>query len=371
MTQACTSGNYSPDKNNANYRAKSIPNIPMCSETRIPAEWEPHEATWMLWPGRYEAMYRNEFAEIIKVLQAYEPVIIGYQNTKLKENALKVLQEHNVPLENVRFEQISNDNAWMRDNGPVYAVGCGSQWVQDWKFDAWGKSKWNNYQLPYETDNKIPRAVGNSLDIPVDIIEDYILEKGNLESNGAGTVILNWDCQNKRQPKWSKVQTEKLLIEKFGVTKVVWVPSSHPEEFTGGHIDGIARFINEDTVVIPKYIDQNMPGASVLEDAATEVKAAGLRVIRMDMPGTFRFDPKQSGESATDLEAVYVNWLVANGVVIVSGFGNPKWDASAKKAIEGFFPNRDVHMITTPTIWYYGGGVHCVTNDQPANSILR
>jgi agmatine deiminase len=124
-------------------------------------------------------------------------------------------------------------------------VACGSQWVQDWRFDAWGKSEWNKVPLPYKTDNKIPRSVGTLLDLPVDIIEDYILEKGNLESNGAGTVILNWDCQNKRQPKWSKEQTEKLLIEKFGVKKVVWVPSSHPEEFTGGHIDGMARFINE------------------------------------------------------------------------------------------------------------------------------
>ncbi len=371
MIQACTLGKSSPGLVGKNDNDKVKPTIQACSEIRIPAEWESHEATWMLWPGRYEAMYREEFAKIIKVLQAYEPVVIGYRNYEVKNNALKVLQKHGVPLKNIRFEQILNDNAWMRDNGPVYAVGCGRQWIQDWVFDAWGESAWNNVPLPYETDNRIPRNVGILLDMPVDIIGDYILEKGNLESNGAGTVILNWDCQNKRQPEWSKEKTEKRLKEKFGVKQVVWVPTSHPEEFTGGHIDGIARFINEDTVVIPKYSDQTLPGASVFEDAAEAIKAAGLKIIRMDIPGTFHFDPKQPGESAVDMDAIYVNWLVGNGVVIATGFGNSQWDASAKKTLQGYFPNRDVHMITTPTIWYYGGGVHCVTNDQPDRSIIH
>jgi len=343
--------------------------ISICKGIRIPAEWEPHAATWILWPGKYEAMYRAEFARIIKVIQAYEPVVIGYRDIRLKQNAISVLQAHKVPLKNIEFKKIANDNAWMRDNGPVYTVGCNRQWIQDWVFDAWGKSKWNNYPLPYKIDNRIPRRVGTLLAMPADIIEDYVLERGNLESNGAGTVILNWDCQNKRQPRWSKEKTEKLLKEKFGAEKIVWAPSSHPEEFTGGHIDGMARFIDADTVVVPQYIDQSLPGASVFEDAAMAVKAAGLKVIRMDMPGLFHFDPKQPGEKAVDMEAVYVNWLVGNGFVLATGFGVPEWDAAAKKTIEGFFPDRDVHMVTTPMIWYYGGGVHCVTNDQPALSI--
>jgi len=188
MTEACTQGYNSPDISGSNDSEKSKSNVPACSKIRIPAEWEPHEATWILWPGRYEAMYREEFARIIKVLQGYETVVIGYRNSGLKKNALRVLQEHEVPLGNIRFEQILNDNAWMRDNGPVYAAGCGRQWIQDWVFDAWGESEWNNVPLPHKTDNRIPRSVGSLLSMPVDIIDDYILEKGNLESNGAGTV---------------------------------------------------------------------------------------------------------------------------------------------------------------------------------------
>jgi len=343
--------------------------IIICKDIRIPAEWEPHEATWILWPGRYEKMYREEFAEIIRVLQKYEPVVIVYSYTELKQNAIQVLSQKGIPLTNIRFEKLPNDNAWMRDNGPVYAVGCDTQWIQDWKFNAWGEMKWGGVSLSYRKDNMVPRKVGSILGMPVDSIDDYILERGNLESNGAGTVILNWDCQNKRQPQWSKAKTEKRLKDKFGVEKVIWAPSSQPEEFTGGHIDGMARFINKETVVVPKFTDQRLPGASVFEDAASAIKDAGFKVIRMDMPGLFHFDPKQPGETAADMQAVYVNWLVGNGFVLATGFGVPQWDASAKKAIKGFFPDRDVHMITTPMIWYYGGGVHCVTNDQPALSI--
>jgi len=343
--------------------------INVCKDTRIPAEWEPHEATWMQWPGKYEKMYREEFAELIGVLQKYESVVIVYSYPDLKQNAIHVLTRKGIPLTNIHFEEISNDNAWMRDNGPVYAVGCGRQWIQDWKFNAWGEMKWGGVSLPYRKDNMVPRKVASLLGMSVDIIDDYILERGNLECNGIDTMIVNWDCQKTRQPGWSKSRTEELFKQNFGVVRVVWAPTSLPDEFTGGHIDGMARFINADTVVVPEYVDQSHPGAVVYEDAAEAILEAGLNVIRMEMPGYFYFDPKVAGDRGTQLEANYVNWLVGNGVVIATGFGIPEWDNAAKKTIEGYFPDRDVHMITAPTIWYYGGGIHCVTNDQPALSI--
>ncbi len=340
-----------------------------CTRIRIPAEWEPHEATWMQWPGKYEKAYRQEFAAIIGALQEYEPVVIVYGYRELKQNAIDVLTRKGIPLTNIRFEKISNDNAWMRDNGPVYAVGCGVRWIQDWKFNAWGEMKWGGVSLPYRQDNLIPRNVASRLGLSADIIDDYILERGNLEFNGIDTVIVNWDCQKKRQKDWTKSRTEELFKQKFGVAKVVWAPASLPDEFTGGHIDGMARFINANTVVVPEYVDQSHPGAKVYEEAAAAIQKAGLKVVRMDMPGYFYFDPKVAGDTGMQLEANYVNWLVGNGVVIATGFGIPEWDNAAKAVIEGFFPDRVVRMIATPTIWYYGGGVHCVTNDQPALSI--
>ena len=345
--------------------------IIVCKSKRIPAEWEPHEATWMQWPGKYEKMYRQEFAEIIGVLQKYEPIVIVYSYPDLKQNAIEILTRKGIPLTNIRFEKISNDNAWMRDNGPVYAVGCGAQWIQDWKFNAWGEMKWGGFPLPYRKDNLVPRNVASRLGLSADIIDDYILERGNLEFNGTDTVIVNWDCQNKRQKDWHQSRTEELFKQKFGVDRVVWAPTSNPNEFTGGHIDGMARFIDAKTVVVPKYVDQGHPVAEVYEDAAAAIKASGLKVLRMIMPGYFQFDPQVPGDADTQLEANYVNWLVGNGVVIATGFGVPKWDNAAKAAIESYFPNRDVHMITAPIIWYYGGGVHCVTNDQPALSIKK
>jgi agmatine deiminase len=362
----CTRSLNPSDNSNKN---NHMSDINVCKSIRIPAEWEPHEATWMQWPGKYEKMYREEFAELIGVLQKYEPIVIVYSYPELKQNAIDVLTQKGISLTNIRFEKISNDNAWMRDNGPVYAVGCGAQRIQDWKFNAWGEMKWGRVSLPYRKDNLVPRKVASLLNMSVDTIDDYILERGNLESNGIGTVIVNWDCQKKRQEGWTKSRTEDLFKRKFGVDRVVWAPTSLPEEFTGGHIDGMARFINKNTVVVPKYVDQSHPGATVYEDAAAAILKEGLNVIRMDMPGYFYFDPKIPGDPGIQLEANYVNWLVGNGVVIATGFGVPEWDSAARATIEGYFPDRDVHLITAPIIWYYGGGVHCVTNDQPALSI--
>jgi len=363
---ACTLAVNPPTNSSMNIH---MDEITVCKSIRIPAEWEPHEATWMQWPGKYEKMYRDEFAELIGVLQKYEPIVIVYSYPDLKQNAIDVLTQKGIPLSNIRFEKIPNDNAWMRDNGPVYAVGCGTQWIQDWKFNAWGEMKWGGAFLPYRKDNLVPRKVASLLDMPVDIIDDYILERGNLEVNGIDTAILNWDCQKKRQEGWTKSRTEALFKQKFGIEKVVWAPTSLAGEFTGGHIDGMARFINANTVVVPKYVDQSHAGAAVYEDAAAAIIKAGLNVLRMDMPGYFYFDPNVPGESGVEMEANYVNWLVGNGVVIATGFGIPEWDSAARSTIEGYFPDRDIHMITSPTIWYYGGGVHCVTNDQPRRGI--
>jgi agmatine deiminase len=166
-------------------------------------------------------MYREEFAVLIGVLQKYEPIVIVYSYPELKQNAIDVLTQKGISLTNIRFEKISNDNAWMRDNGPVYAVGCGAQWIQDWKFNAWGEMKWGRVSLPYRKDNLVPSKVASLLDIPVDIIDDYILERGNLEVNGIDTVILNWDCQRKRQEDWTKSRTEALFKQKFGIERVV------------------------------------------------------------------------------------------------------------------------------------------------------
>ncbi len=302
---------------------------------RVPAEWEPHEATWMQWPGMYEADMRQAFADIIDVIQAYEPVHIIAGSRSEKNQAQKFLGKRKVPLTNITWHVRNKNNAWLRDNGPVYVTDGNDTWIQNWGFDGWGGNFGS--EVEYKEDNRIPVFIGQYLGLAVQDRSGYVMEKGNLEFNGSGTLLVNWDCQDDRNPGMSEAEHEALLKEAFGVTRIIWAYGHHPDDGTTGHIDGAARFIDEHTVVITDT------GDPTENDLIADCKAAGLKVILY--PG----DP---------------NWLVGNGFVAAMGDGSAH-DKVLKSMVESFFPDRDVHMIDARSISDSGGGIHCVTNDQP------
>ena len=320
---------------------------------RVPAEWEPHQATWMQWPKGVEASYRPNFSGIIDALQGYEPVHILVVSSSARNQAQSYLTDRGVPLANITWHIMPYDAAWMRDNGPVWIEGYRGPFVQDWGFDAWGE-----LYPPWDDDDAVPCQVAAIESVPCEVYE-LINERGTLEFNGVDTLITSWCCLSDRNPAVSQAEMEALFQEAFGVTQVVWLLSGPSDDLTGGHVDGIARFIDEDTVVVARYVDQGDPDAWVYEEAATIIQNAGFEVLRLDVPG----DVMYSGSS---MSANYLNWLVANGVVVMCGFGVPAWDNAAKATVEGYFPGRDVVVVETLEIWRWGGGVHCVTNDQPA-----
>lgn len=304
---------------------------------RVPAEWESHAATWMQWPGPFEAQMRPEFAEIIRVIQAYEPMHLLTSTDAEKVAAQQFLADRGVPSDRLRWHVVPVDNSWMRDNGPIYLTENGETRIQNWRFDAWG----GNFGafIPWRNDNAIPAYVGDFLGLEVENRQDYVLEKGNLEFNGAGTLVLNWDCQDDRNPGLSRAEHEAILTEAFGLSRIIWAYGHYPEDGTTGHIDGTARFIDEDTIAIADY------GSSIENDLAAACEAAGLEVVWY--PG----DP---------------NWLVGNGFVAGVSSGNAVTDADLESRLESYFPGRDVHMIDVSSLAQSGGGIHCVTNDQPA-----
>ena len=321
---------------------------------RVPAEFEKHEATWMQWPRLFEASYRNDFAGIIKALQPYEPINIIVLNNSERDKARTFLHDHGVTDQNISFHIMPYNWAWMRDNGPVWVEENNTLTIQDWKFDAWG-----GIVRPWGKDDAVPAVLADDLDIPYRDLAVQIVERGSLEFNGVDTVILSWPVQHDRNPGWSKAHMERLFKRVWGVKKIVWLLSAPKEDaFTGGHVDGIARFINTTTVAVVRQ----QPGekdAQVYEQAAKIIKRAGFKVVRLDIPGEIKY-------KGIMMSAEYINWLVANGVVIVPGFNMPEWDEQAANKIRKFFPDRDVRVVDIREIWYWGGGVHCVTNDQPA-----
>ena len=307
------------------------------SGIRVPAEWEAHAATWMQWPDRYDAEMRPAFADIIDVIQAYEPVHLLTRSAPEKAQAKRYLSRQGVSDTNIIWHIVPLDNAWMRDNGPVYVTDGVRTWIQNWGFDAWG----GNFgeEVGYHYDDRIPTYVGEQINMTVVDYQDYVLERGNLEFNGAGILILNWDCQDDRNPGMTQAEHEAILKKAFGVTKIIWAYGHHPEDGTTGHIDGAARFIDRDTLVIADT------GMTTEQNLAIAAEEAGLEVILY--PG----DP---------------NWLVGNGFVVAMGEGDSDSDAELKLQLRSFFPDRDIYLVDASSIAASGGGIHCVTNDQPA-----
>ena len=332
---------------------------------RVPAEWEPQEAIWMQWPGYWEKNLEITFAKIADIISRYEKIHILYHSKQIYADAQKALRDIGADPENknIYWHKVPYDNAWMRDNGPIYVLNNNELRIQNWNFDAWGGAFGSD--ISFKLDNAVPDKVGAILDVAVDHI-DIVHERGNLEFNGSDTVILNWSTigDPSRNLNYDKQQAELDLKKHFGVTNVIFIEGIPDGDLTKGHIDGIARFIGPKSVVVLKCTTVSScrldsKDAEIYNNAAKIIKEAGFNVIREPIEGFVNYNNQT-------FDTNYMNWLVGNGFVIVPGFGNPDTDIPAKSRIESYFPNRDVHLIEMLSSWAAGGGVHCHTNDQPA-----
>ncbi len=332
---------------------------------RVPAEWEPQEAIWMQWPGYWEKNLEISFAKIADIISRYEKVHILYHSNQIYADAQKAIRDIEADPENknIYWHKVPYDNAWMRDNGPIYVLNNNELRIQNWNFDAWGGAFGSD--ISFKLDNAVPDKVGAILEVAVDHI-DIVHERGNLEFNGSDTVILNWSTigDPSRNLNYDKQQAELDLKKHFGVTNVIFIEGIPDGDLTKGHIDGIARFIGLRTVVVLQCTTKSLcaadgKDAEIYNNAAKIIKEAGFNVIREPIEGFVNYNNQI-------FDTNYMNWLVGNGFVIVTSFGNPDTDIPAKSRIESYFPNRDVYLIEMLDSWAAGGGVHCHTNDQPA-----
>ncbi len=330
LTWACTKEEIQNEIHNLQYPDTTVFN----QNARVPAEWEPHGATWMQWALDWEASMRQPFADIVEIVKQYEPVHLIAISEAEKTEAIEFLANQRVTQDNITWHICDVDNSWMRDNGPIYVTDGEKTWIQNWKFDGWGTGFGN---IPCEYDNQIPVKVAEYLRVEVEDRQDFVLEKGNVEVNGNGILVINWDCQKDRNPNVPQAYQETVLKNALGVSKVIWAYGHYQGDETIGHIDGTARFIDENTIAISDY------ESDLENNLALSCRNAGLEVIMY--PGD-------------------LNWLVGNGFVVAMGKGNAN-DNPLKAELEELWPNRDIHVIDGSNIVGLGGGIHCVTNDQP------
>jgi agmatine deiminase len=332
---------------------KTPPETPRARGFRMPAEWEPHEATWIAWPhnrtdwpGRF-APIPWVFAEIVRKLAAVECVRILVQSPALENQARRILEKVGANLDAVEFFQRETDRAWTRDYCPLFVKNAaGETALIAWRFNAWAK-----YDDWYK-DATVPDFLGERLKLPL-FIPKMVLEGGSIDVNGQGLLLTTEECLlspvQARNPELSRGKIERRLGDYLSVTRVIWLKHGIAGDDTNGHIDDLARFVNPTTVVLCDAADP--------ADAAT-LRSAGLKVVQLPMPRPLWFDGRQ-------LPASYANFYIANGLVLVPTF-NDLHDRAALTTLAKQFPGREVVGINCTELVWGLGALHCMTQQQPA-----
>jgi len=319
----------------------------------MPAEWEPHEATWIAWPhnredwpGRF-APIPWVYGEVVRKLAAVERVRILVESAALEKQARRILGKVGANLDAVEFFRKETDRVWTRDYGPLFVRNAaGETALTAWRFNAWAKYD------DWRKDAAVPAYLARRLKLPV-FTPEMVLEGGSIDVNGQGLLLTTEECLlspiQARNPGLRREEIEERLGDYLGVTRVIWLKNGIAGDDTHGHVDDLARFVDGETVVLC--------AESEASDAAT-LRAAGLKVVKLPMPRPLWFDGRQ-------LPASYANFYVANGLVLVPTFNDPS-DRVALTILGRQFPDREVVGINCTELIWGLGALHCMTGQQPA-----
>ena len=337
---------------------------------RLPAEWEPHAATWIAWPHRRAtflgdfAVIPEFFARFIRLLAPWEPVKVIATGAALAE-----AQDRLRGVANVECIDIPTNDSWLRDTGPVFLMPRqqGTKVHETsrpvavcWEWNAWG----GKYP-PWDLDAGVSRAIAGRLGIKA-VSPGVVLEGGAIETDGEGTLLVNHRCvvDPKRNPGLSRSEMEQVLRKQLAIDRVIWLGGELQGDDTDGHIDQIARFVSPGCVVAARQPDRLDPNhASLAENleqlsAAVDARGRRLEVIPIDIPSRFTF-------AGTQLPASHLNFYVVNGAVMVPVFG-ALTDEAAIRTLAACFPARRIVPVDCQELVRGRGALHCITRDQPA-----
>jgi agmatine deiminase len=337
----------------------------------MPAEWTPHEATWLSWPvddprhwgGAKRELIWQKFAEIAAGISQFETVRINAPGEDHAKITTACHRAKAVPERLELFDHPHND-VWCRDHGPIFVkhLSTGEVAITDWQFNAWGGKF-----PPWDLDNEIPGEISQSIG-KKRFIQTMILEGGAIEVNGAGqlltteAVLLNPN----RNPLLRKSAIEQHLREGLGVTDILWLKQGIKGDDTDGHIDDLARFIDPQTILA--CTDHGSANQLILERNLLDLRSfsgpngRAFEVIEIPLPQACEV----AGWRLPVLPASYVNFLIVNGGVLVPTFRQPRNDERALGQIRELFPERQICGIDCLDLVEEGGTLHCISQQQPA-----
>jgi agmatine deiminase len=344
---------------------------------RMPAEWEPHAATWIAWP-HHEPDWPGKlapipwvYAEIVRALHRFERVEILCHDDAVREDARTKLDAHGCDPAGYRLHVVPNDRVWLRDSAPTFVHDAeGRVVLANWRFNAW--AKYDNYALDAKVGEAIARITGHPRIEPLrpDGAGRAVLEGGAIEVNGAGLVMVTEECLlspiQERNPGLTREGYETLFREALGAKATVWLGEGCVGDDTHGHIDDIARFIDDETVVLAYEEDPADENHLRSLDNARRLElfdGGRLRVLRIPYPRAVVMEGQR-------LPASYANFYVGNGVVLVPTF-NDRNDRQAIGILAECFPGRDIVGIHSVDLVWGLGTMHCLSQQEPASRAER
>ncbi len=326
---------------------------------RMPAEWEPHEATWLAWPHE-KTDWPGKFApipwlygEIVRHLAKVERVRIIVDDEK---TVRKILKTCDVDLAAVDFFPHATNRSWTRDYCPIFVKNRSEVAITHWKFNGW--AKYDNY----EHDTEIPKAIAEKYGMQR-IAPNMVLEGGSIDVNGAGKLLTTEECLlsdvQARNPAMSKREIERAMKDNLGIKEVIWLGQGITGDDTHGHVDDLARFTSVDSVVTVVEPDRSDANHEPLKENLARLKSRGdLRVTTLPMPEPIYFAGQR-------LPASYANFYIANEIVLVPTFGDPN-DRIALNTLAREFSDRKVIGIYSRDLVLGLGTLHCMTQQQPS-----
>lgn len=338
---------------------------------RMPAEWEPHRATYMTWPHNLETWPGKfdpvpaQYAAVVAGLTRFETMRLLVTDAAAAEQARALLQQADARMDRIEFLTYATNDSWIRDYGPIFVIrddpsGMRTQLALDWKFNSWGE-KYGAYDL----DDVIPRRLAlqfgfECLEVPL------VMEGGSIDVNGAGSLLTTESCllNPNRNPDLGKVDIEEYLRVFFGVSNILWLGDGIAGDDTDGHVDDLARFVSRDTIVTvtedDRTDDNYRPLAENLERLHTMRDQDGkpFKIETLPMPPALYHEDQR-------LPASYANFYIANDAVMVPIFGCPS-DERALAVLARLFPARTVIGFYCLDLVWGLGTIHCLSQQHPA-----
>lgn len=334
----------------------------------MPAEFEPHEATWFAWPhkeaswpGRIKAI-PPIWIQMIKPLHVHEKVHICVNDQAMEDLVMAMLKRHDIG-KNFFLHRFPTNDAWVRDHNAIFLTrdvnGKKELAATDWIYNAWGRK-----YGPWDLDDVIPQRVAKFLNIPC-FEPGIVLEGGSIDVNGRGTLLTTEQCllNENRNPHLSKQEIEDYLKNYLGVSNVLWLGEGIVGDDTDGHIDDIARFVNPTTVVAVVEEDPQDENFKLLQDNLRRLQSMKdqdgrpLTIVTLPMPGPVVYEDQR-------LPASYANFYIANGVVLVPTYRYVN-DQKAIDILKKCFSSRRIVGIDATELVWGLGAFHCVTQQQP------